>query len=137
MSIVSSTLAVGGVIGLVVTGLLTSDGGDYHRPFWLGLGIALVALALAAWALPDRPASATGGVDWWGAVVLGAGLVLLLLPLSQGHTWGWGSPAPSAAWSARSSCWPAGSCCSAAGPTRSCARSCSPTGGCWCPTSPG
>jgi predicted MFS family arabinose efflux permease len=25
--------------------------------------------------------------------VLGAGLVLLLLPLSQGHTWGWGSPA--------------------------------------------
>ncbi|CAB4936847.1 MAG: MFS transporter [Actinobacteria bacterium] len=92
MSIVSSTLAVGGVIGLVVTGLLTSDGGDYHRPFWLGLGIALVALALAAWALPDRPASATGGVDWWGAVVLGAGLVLLLLPLSQGHTWGWGSP---------------------------------------------
>ncbi|SDG00077.1 MFS transporter [Klenkia brasiliensis] len=93
MSVVSSTLAVGGVIGLVVTGLLTRDGGNYHRPFWLGLAIALVALALAAWALPDRPASATGGVDWWGAVVLGTGLVLLLLPLSQGHTWGWASPA--------------------------------------------
>ncbi|MCO7220689.1 MFS transporter [Klenkia sp. PcliD-1-E] len=93
MSVVSSTLAVGGVIGLVVTGLLTRDGGDYHHPFWLGLAIALVSLALAAWALPDRPANATGGVDWWGAVLLGAGLVLLLLPLSQGHTWGWGSPA--------------------------------------------
>ncbi len=93
MSVVSSTLAVGGVIGLVVTGLLTADGGDYHRPFWLGLGIALVALALAAAVLPARPPSASGGVDWWGAVVLGAGLVLLLLPLSQGHTWGWGSPA--------------------------------------------
>ncbi len=93
MSIVSSTLAVGGVIGLVVTGLLTAEGGDYHHPFWVGLGIALVALALAARLLPARAASASGGVDWWGAVVLGAGLVLLLLPLSQGHTWGWGSPA--------------------------------------------
>ena len=29
MSVVSSTLAVGGVIGLVVTGVLTRDGGDY------------------------------------------------------------------------------------------------------------
>ena len=92
MSIVSSTLAVGGVIGLVVTGLLTRDGGDYHHPFWLGFGIAVVALALAAWVLPAREPNATGGVDWWGAVVLGAGLVLLLLPLSQGHTWGWTDP---------------------------------------------
>lgn len=92
MSIVSSTLAVGGVIGLVVTGLLTSDGGDYHRPFWLGLGISVVAFALAARVLPAREPSATGGVDWWGALVLGVGLVLLLLPLSQGHTWGWGEP---------------------------------------------
>ena len=92
MSIVSSTLAVGGVVGLLVTGLMTRDGGDYHRPFWVGLAIAVASLALAAWALPGRPASATGRVDWWGAAVLGAGLVLLLLPLSQGHTWGWGTP---------------------------------------------
>jgi predicted MFS family arabinose efflux permease len=32
-------------------------------------------------------------VDWWGALVLGAGLVLLLLPVSQGEAWGWRSPA--------------------------------------------
>jgi predicted MFS family arabinose efflux permease len=30
-------------------------------------------------------------VDWLGAGILGAGLVLLLLPISQGHAWGWGS----------------------------------------------
>lgn len=92
MSIVSSTLAVGGVIGLVGTGLLTADGGDYHHPFWIGLGITVLTLALAAWVLPERPPSATGGVDWWGAAVLGAGLVLLLLPLSQGQAWGWTAP---------------------------------------------
>jgi predicted MFS family arabinose efflux permease len=92
MSVVSSTLGVGGVVGLVAAGLLTGDGGDYHRPFWIGLGVALVSLALAAVLLPRRPATATGGVDWGGAVVLGVGLVLLLLPVSQGNGWGWTSP---------------------------------------------
>ena len=93
MSVVSSTLAVGGVVGLVATGLLTGEHGDYHRSFWLGLGVCLTALALVAWVLPDRPPTASGGVDWWGAVLLGAGLVLVLLPLSQGGSWGWTSPA--------------------------------------------
>jgi predicted MFS family arabinose efflux permease len=92
MSVVSSTLGVGGVIGLVATGLLSGDGADYRRPFWIGLGVTLVSLALAARVLPHRPAAAHGRVDWWGAVVLGAGLVLLLLPVSQGNAWGWASP---------------------------------------------
>ena len=92
MSIVSSTLAVGGVVGLVGTGLLAGDGGDYRRPFWIGLGVTLASLALAYRLLPHRPPSASGRVDWWGALVLGAGLVLLLLPVSQGNAWGWGSP---------------------------------------------
>lgn len=92
MSVVSSTLGVGGVVGLVATGLMSGDGADYRGPFWIGLGVTLVALALAAAVLPRRPSSASGRVDWWGALVLGAGLVLLLLPVSQGHTWGWTSP---------------------------------------------
>jgi predicted MFS family arabinose efflux permease len=93
MSVVSSTLAVGGVVGLVATGLLTGSGGDYHRSFWLGFGVAGVALAMAVAVLPQRPPAASGRVDWRGALVLGAGLVLVLLPLSQGSTWGWASPA--------------------------------------------
>jgi predicted MFS family arabinose efflux permease len=93
MSVVSSTLAVGGVAGLVATGLLAGDGGDYRRPFWIGLGVTLLSLVLAFRVLPHRPSSGSGRVDWWGAVVLGAGLVLLLLPVSQCHAWGWGSPA--------------------------------------------
>jgi predicted MFS family arabinose efflux permease len=93
MSVVSSTLAVGGVAGLVATGLLVGDGGDYRRPFWIGLGVTLVSLALSARLLPRRPSSSSGRVDWWGAIVLGAGLVLLLLPVSQGNSWGWRSPA--------------------------------------------
>jgi predicted MFS family arabinose efflux permease len=92
MSVVSSTLAVGGVIGLVATGLLSGDGSDYRTPFWIGLAFALVTLALAWRVLPHRPPTGSGSVDWWGALVLGAGLVLLLLPISQAPSWGWGSP---------------------------------------------
>jgi predicted MFS family arabinose efflux permease len=81
------------VAGLVATGLISGDGGDYRRPFWIGLGVTLLSLALAIRVLPRRASGGSGRVDWWGALVLGAGLVLLLLPVSQGHTWGWGSPA--------------------------------------------
>jgi predicted MFS family arabinose efflux permease len=93
MAIVSATLGVGGVIGLLSTGLLTRNGGDYHRPFWIGLGMALAALLLTVIALPRRPRAKNAGssVDWLGAGILGAGLVLLLLPISQGADWGWGS----------------------------------------------
>jgi MFS family permease len=92
MSIVSATLGGGGVIGLLATGLLTRGGADYHRPFWLGLVITAVALVLLVIALPKRaPLTNGASVDWLGAGILGLGLVLLLLPISQGHAWGWGS----------------------------------------------
>ncbi|TKJ16557.1 MFS transporter [Blastococcus sp. CCUG 61487] len=92
MSVVSSTLGVGAVAGLVATGLLARDGSDYRDPFWIGLAITLLALVLCARLLPHRPPTGVGRVDWWGAVVLGAGLVLLLLFVSQGNAWGWTSP---------------------------------------------
>ena len=91
MAIVSSTLGFGGGVALVATGLLTAGHGDYHRIFWLASVMSLLSLVVAALALPRRSAPG-GSVDWVGATVLGASLVLLLLPLSQGHVWGWTAP---------------------------------------------
>lgn len=90
MAVVSGTLGVGGGFGLVLTGVLTDGGADYHRIFWLSLGVSLAGLLLTVLVVPRR-AGAGGRIDWLGGAVLGAGLVALLLPLSQGHTWGWGS----------------------------------------------
>jgi MFS family permease len=89
MAVVASTLGVGGGVALVAAGLLTQHDADYRRVFWLCVAVSAIALALSL-TLPRR-AGAGGKVDLVGAVVLSAGLVSLLLPISQGHTWGWTS----------------------------------------------
>lgn len=90
MAITASALGVGSGIALVATGLLTQGGADYRRIFWLCVGMTVVVLVLSAIAIPRLPGQG-GRVDYRGAAVLGVGLVCLLLPLSQGHAWGWGS----------------------------------------------
>lgn len=92
MAIVSGTLGIGGGIGLVLTGLLTRDGGDYHRIFWLSLAASLLALLLVVLTVPKHRPQHAGRIDWIGGLLLGTSLVLLLLPLSQGHEWGWNAP---------------------------------------------
>ncbi|RRQ29842.1 MFS transporter [Rhodococcus sp. Eu-32] len=91
MAILSGTLGVGGGFGLVLTGLLTADGADYHRVFWLTVGFVAVAITLAWFGIPARRRTGSGSVDWWGAALLAVALVLLFLALTQGRTWGWGS----------------------------------------------
>jgi len=94
MAIVSGTLAFGGGIGLVATGLLTQGSNPgYHVVFWFTAALAVVALALAAVAVPATGKRHPGSVDLPGALTLGGFLVLLLLPISQGHAWGWTSAA--------------------------------------------
>lgn len=92
MALLSGTLGVGGGFGLVLTGLLTAGGADYHRVFWLATAFVLVAIALAWFGLPSRNRVRPGNVDWVGAILLASGLVLLFLALTQGRAWGWVSP---------------------------------------------
>jgi MFS family permease len=42
--------------------------------------------------VPESHQRTGGRVDLVGAALLSAGLVCLILPLEQGHEWGWGSP---------------------------------------------
>ncbi len=93
MSVLSGTLGFGGGTGLVVVGLLMSGNAGYHRVFWLTTGFTLLVIAIAVLLVPARPRSSTGTIDWLGAAGLAAGLSALLLAISQGHSWGWSSPA--------------------------------------------
>ncbi|MFJ9865943.1 MFS transporter [Streptomyces sp. NPDC101165] len=92
MALVSGTLAFGSGLALVGAGLLTRGSDpDYHRVFWLAVVLAVVALAGVLFTVPASRTTTGGRTDWLGALTLAMLLVLLLLPISQGHEWGWTS----------------------------------------------
>ncbi|MFF4739093.1 MFS transporter [Streptomyces sp. NPDC001262] len=92
MAMVSGTLAFGSGLALVATGLLTSgDDPDYRSAFWLATGLAALALIAVAALVPATRETTGGRTDVLGALSLAATLVLLLLPITQGHEWGWAS----------------------------------------------
>ncbi|MET7883285.1 MFS transporter [Streptomyces avermitilis] len=92
MALVSGTLAFGSGLALVGAGLLTQGSDpDYHRVFWLAVVLAVMALAGVLFAVPASRTKTGGRTDWLGAGTLAMLLVLLLLPISQGHEWGWTS----------------------------------------------
>lgn len=92
MAVLSGVLGFGGGIGLVITGLLMRGDAGYQRVFWFTVAFVVLVIAAVLALVPRRPRSATGSVDWIGAVGLAVGLSPLLLAVTQGNTWGWGSP---------------------------------------------
>ena len=93
IAVISAMLGLGGGLGLVVTGLLMTDGAPYQRVFWLCAIVTAVVIVPAAAVLPSRPNRVNAGVDWLGALGLAAGLSAILLAVTQGRSWGWLSPA--------------------------------------------
>ena len=92
LSVIASLTAVGFGFGIVIAGPIVGVLG-YHWLFWLPM-IVTIAAALAAFALvPESPVRTTGGVPLLPALPLAITLVALLLAVSQGNKWGWGSPA--------------------------------------------
>lgn len=93
MALVSATLGVGGGLGPVVAGLLNRIHPDYRAVFWLTVAGGIMSMIFVALLVPRRGDARTAGrVDLVGAGLLGVGLVLMILPLSQASEWGWTSP---------------------------------------------
>ncbi|MFC8964879.1 MULTISPECIES: MFS transporter [unclassified Streptomyces] len=89
-ALISAMLGIGSALGLPLAGLL-ADNVDYHVLFWIGAVGAVLSL-VAILALVGEPRhTSTRSVDLPGIALLTSGLVCLVLPLSQGGTWGWGS----------------------------------------------
>ncbi|WP_051942546.1 MFS transporter [Streptacidiphilus rugosus] len=94
MALVSSALAVGSGLSLVLTGLLTQGTSpDYHAVFWISAALAALALVAVAFLAPASRRGPGGRTDYLGALTLTGLLILLLLGISQGRTWGWTSAA--------------------------------------------
>ncbi len=91
MAVLSGTLGFGGGMGLVVTGLLMRGDAGYHRVFWLTTAFTAMVIVMVLLVVPSRPRTASGTIDWAGALGLGVGLSAVLLAITQGPGWGWAS----------------------------------------------
>ena len=90
MGLVSSTLGVGGGLGLVMSGLIV-DHASWRWLMVVGLAVGATALALTAAFVPRSKRHGTAVLDIPGAVLLSAGLVAVLVALTQSNAWGWTS----------------------------------------------
>ncbi|WP_327071062.1 MFS transporter [Kitasatospora sp. NBC_01302] len=90
VAMLSITTVAGVGLGYPLTGLITQLFG-IHGGFWFGALISAVALVAAAIVLPPSGHLPPRRLDGLGALLLGAALGALLLALSEGQSWGWGS----------------------------------------------
>ncbi|GGM34260.1 MFS transporter [Promicromonospora citrea] len=91
IALVSATLGVGGALGLPISAYVT-ERYDWHVVFWVAAGIGLLALGLVAWIVPVSTLRTGGRLDVVGVAGLAVGLTGVLLAISRGNDWGWGSP---------------------------------------------
>ncbi|MPY35435.1 MFS transporter [Streptomyces adustus] len=91
VALMSSTVGIGAALGLPAAALIVQYT-NWHVMFWVTSALGASGVALIRWAVPESPVRAPGRFDVAGALGLAVGLICLLLGVSQGGQWGWGSP---------------------------------------------
>ncbi|MFJ8199287.1 MFS transporter [Streptomyces sp. NPDC096152] len=91
VALMSSTVGIGAALGLPLAALVVQYA-DWHTMFWLTSALGALGVSAVWWAVRESPVREPGRFDVLGALGLAAGLVCLLLGVSQGGQWGWGTP---------------------------------------------
>jgi MFS family permease len=90
IGLISATFGVGGGLGLVLSGVIV-DNLDYTWIFWLSLVVIIGAVIATHLFVPESPVKTPAKIDWAGAALMSVGLSAVLLAVSEGNRWGWGS----------------------------------------------
>ncbi|MFC5910339.1 MFS transporter [Streptacidiphilus monticola] len=91
IALVSASMGIGGGLGLPISAAVAQYA-NWRVLFWSSAVLALLIGTLIWFLIPDVPAGAKGQrFDLYGALGLGVGLACLLLAVSKGADWGWGS----------------------------------------------
>jgi EmrB/QacA subfamily drug resistance transporter len=92
-AIMGSVIGVSTALGPIVGGLIIQAFGDengWRLVFWVNIPIGVAALIAAAILLPKgSEGHAKSGIDWFGLLLISAGLIALLVPLIEGQDKGW------------------------------------------------
>jgi MFS family permease len=91
IGIMSAVLAAGGGLGTVLAGPIV-DAFGWRGLFWLPAAVLVLTAVLVVLRVPESLSRSGGTINVAAAALLGSWLVALLLPLSQGPAWGWGTP---------------------------------------------
>jgi len=91
IALISALLGIGGGLGIILAGPIV-DALNYHWLFWIPLVLVIVAIVATLLFVPESPIKSPGKVNWAGAALLAGWLVCLLVAISEGSDWGWGSP---------------------------------------------
>jgi EmrB/QacA subfamily drug resistance transporter len=90
IGLISAVFGVGGALGILASGLIIDH--TSWRFLFVVAGVAtLVPLVLVRKFVPESPVKTPSRIDFPGAALLSAGLVALLLALTEGDNWGWTS----------------------------------------------
>ena len=87
----SAILGVGGGLGIILSGPILSVL-SYHWLFWFPFFVICLILVAVIVVVPESRLRTPGKVNWAGAALLSGWLICLLLGVSEGRSWGWGSP---------------------------------------------
>jgi len=91
IALVSASMGIGGALGLPISAAV-AEYASWRVLFWGSAVLAVMIAVLIYVFVPDVPAGAKGQrFDAPGAIGLAIGLVSLLLAISKGADWGWGS----------------------------------------------
>jgi EmrB/QacA subfamily drug resistance transporter len=90
IGVVSALLGIGGGLGVVLAGLIV-DNMSYHWLFWFPLIGIVIAIVATHFYVPESPVKSPGEINWTGALLMSLGLAGVLLAISEGNSWGWGS----------------------------------------------
>ncbi|CAN7550220.1 MFS transporter [Arthrobacter sp. LjRoot78] len=90
VALMSATLGIGSALGLPLAGLLYESLG-WESIFWVSAAAGSLLLTAVVLAVPESKVRTPGRFDYLGAVILSAALAALLLAISKGGSWGWGS----------------------------------------------
>jgi EmrB/QacA subfamily drug resistance transporter len=91
-----ATFATSSVLGPVIGGYLAGQStiiglAGWRWIFWINVPLGIIALYMVLRNLHLPTRHIPQRIDWWGAALMSAGLVPLLIVAEQGREWGWGS----------------------------------------------
>src|SRR5580693_10073595 len=97
IGVVVGALTAGSAAGLLIAAEVFQAGHNVRAVLWIPAGCLIAASIVTFRLIPETRHRAPVRMDWPGALLLGAGLAMLLLVLANGAAWGWGS-GPTIGW---------------------------------------